>query len=128
MFVQAFPSGDVCTWKAVAYAASHRRMTCVMVAVAPRSTRIHCGSLKALDQRVPVLPSTALAAGVPAFSVEEARTGLPWESSGSAARAVPDTATTKAASKAATTPAISEARSRTAAGGAGWGTELMSIS
>src|SRR6267154_3603972 len=38
----------------------------------PRSTSSHCGSEKALDQRVPVLPSTASAAGVPAFSVEDA--------------------------------------------------------
>ena len=32
-------------------------------------------SLKALDQRVPMLPSSALAQGVPAFSVEEHTTG-----------------------------------------------------
>src|SRR5580700_1068844 len=38
----------------------------------PRSTSSHWGSEKALDQRVPVLPSTASAAGVPAFSVEDA--------------------------------------------------------
>src|SRR6185437_7039925 len=38
----------------------------------PRSTSSHCGSEKALDQRVAVLPSVASAAGVPAFSVEEA--------------------------------------------------------
>ena len=31
-----------------------------MACVAPRSTLSHCGSLNALDQRVPVLPSTAL--------------------------------------------------------------------
>ncbi len=61
-----------------------------MVAVAPRSTWSHCGSLNALDQRVPVLPSTAAEAGVPAFSVEDAVAGLPCESSGSAAAAVPD--------------------------------------
>ena len=46
-----------------------------MVAVAPRSTCSHCGSLKALDQRVPVFPSTAAAAGVLAFSVEDAVAG-----------------------------------------------------
>src|SRR5258706_12790389 len=51
-------------------------MTLPIVAVEPRSTWIHCGSLKALDQRVPVLPSTALAQGVAAFSVEEQVTGL----------------------------------------------------
>ena len=38
--------------------------------------RSHCGSENALDQRVPVLPSTASAAGVPAFSVEDAVAGL----------------------------------------------------
>jgi hypothetical protein len=46
-----------------------------MVAVAPRSTWIHCGSLNALDQRVPVLPSVALDAGVPPFSIEDAVVG-----------------------------------------------------
>src|ERR1035438_10507178 len=38
----------------------------------PRSTSSHCGSENALDQRVPRLPSTASAAGKPAFSVEDA--------------------------------------------------------
>ena len=38
----------------------------------PRSTSSHCGSENALDHLGPVLPSTASAAGVPAFSVEEA--------------------------------------------------------
>jgi len=52
-----------------------------MVALAPRSTSIHCGSLKALDQRVVVTPSVASAAGVPAFSVEDAVVGLPCDSS-----------------------------------------------
>ena len=55
--------------------------------MAPRSTWIHCGSLNALDQRVPVLPSTAAEAGVPAFSVDEAVAALPW-----AAFAVPQPA------------------------------------
>src|ERR1035437_10109719 len=58
-----------------------------MLAVAPRSTCSHCGSLNADDQRVPVLPSTAADAGVPAFSVEEAVAALPCEMFGSAARA-----------------------------------------
>jgi hypothetical protein len=44
----------------------------------PRSTRSHWGSEAWLDQRVPVLPSKADAAGVPAFSVEDAVAGLPW--------------------------------------------------
>jgi len=38
----------------------------------PRSTSSHCGSENALDQRVPVLPSTALEAGKLAFSVDDA--------------------------------------------------------
>src|ERR1035437_4045050 len=38
----------------------------------PRSTSSHCGSLAADDQRVPVLPSTAAEAGVPAFSIDDA--------------------------------------------------------
>ena len=46
----------------------------------PRSTSSHWGSEKAEDQRVPVLPSVASAAGVPAFSVEDAVVVLPWES------------------------------------------------
>src|SRR5579872_4147440 len=43
-----------------------------MLCEEPRSTSSHCGSENADDQRVPVLPSVASAAGVPAFSVEEA--------------------------------------------------------
>jgi hypothetical protein len=38
-----------------------------------------------LDQRVPVLPSTAADAGVDAFSVDEAVAGLPWDSRSAAA-------------------------------------------
>src|SRR5215472_3561611 len=41
----------------------------------PRSTSIHCGSENALDQRVPVFPSVALAAGKLAFSVDDAVVG-----------------------------------------------------
>src|SRR5260221_9377148 len=48
------------------------RPTWQMLCVDPRSTSSHCGSENADDQRVPVLPSTASAAGVPAFSVEDA--------------------------------------------------------
>ncbi|MFD0592080.1 hypothetical protein ACFQZ4_05540 [Catellatospora coxensis] len=40
--------------------------------MAHRSTWIHCGSLNPLDQRVPVLPSNAALAGVPAFSADDA--------------------------------------------------------
>src|SRR5229473_2880386 len=41
----------------------------------PRSTSSHCGSENADDQRVPVLPSVAFAAGVPAFSTDDAVVG-----------------------------------------------------
>src|SRR5258706_3998634 len=44
--------------------------------VAPRSTWIHCGSLKALDQRVPVFPSTALPGTRVVFSLDEEVAGL----------------------------------------------------
>src|SRR5689334_20545267 len=77
MFVQGpVAAPEVWIWKAVAYAASQRRITCPMVAVEPRSTWIHCGSDAALDQRVPALPSTPLAQGVPAFSTDEQVTAL----------------------------------------------------
>ena len=51
-----------------------------MDAVAPRSTSSHCGSLNALDQRVPVLPSTAADAGNDAFSTDDAVAVLPCDS------------------------------------------------
>ena len=57
--VQDVPSSDTWIWKALPYAASQRSTTWSIVAFAPRSTWSHCGSLKALDQRVPVSPSTA---------------------------------------------------------------------
>src|SRR6185437_12017157 len=47
--------------------------------------------------RVPVLPSTAAEAGVPAFSVEDAVAGFPCEIRGSAAVAVPDSPVTATA-------------------------------
>src|SRR3954467_4219886 len=78
MVVQFVPSLEVWTWKARAYAASQFSTTRLMVCVAPRSTRTHCGSLNALDQRVPVLPSNALPAGKEAFSVDDAVAGRPW--------------------------------------------------
>src|SRR6516164_751539 len=46
-----------------------------MLCVLPRSTSSHCGSEKALDQRVPVFPSTAFDAGKPEFSSDEAVAG-----------------------------------------------------
>jgi hypothetical protein len=82
--VQVLPSVEVWSWYAVAYAPSHRSTTWQMLWLLPRSTRIHCGSLKALDQRVAVFPSNAADAGVPAFSVDDAVAGRP-----AAALAVP---------------------------------------
>src|SRR6185312_14584036 len=70
---------------------SQLRVTWQMDWEEPRSTSSHCGSEKALDQRVPVLPSTAAEAGVPAFSADDAVTGLPCDSSTSAAAAGPAT-------------------------------------
>src|SRR5918992_4917488 len=80
MSVQLAASAETWILNARAYAASQRSTTWLMAAVAPRSTWIHCGSLKALDQRVPVLPSTAADAGVPAFSVDDAVAGRPCDS------------------------------------------------
>src|SRR5258706_13269520 len=42
-----------------------------MLCVEPRSIWIHCGSLAALAQRVPPLPSTARLGVVPAFSLDK---------------------------------------------------------
>ena len=56
-------SAETWIWNAVAYAASQVITIWLIVAVWPRSTCSHCGSLKALDQRVLRLPSTALVAG-----------------------------------------------------------------
>src|SRR5260370_1176913 len=74
--VQFTASGDVWIWNALPYAVSQFRTTLQICWLDPRSTWSHCGSLKALDQRVPVLPSTAFAAGNPAFSVEDAVAAL----------------------------------------------------
>jgi hypothetical protein len=78
--VHVDPSGDTWIWNAVANAASHCNTTWPMVCVDPRSTWTHCGSLNALDQRVPGLPSVALAAGNDALSVDDAVVGLPCDS------------------------------------------------
>src|SRR5205814_7882562 len=75
--VQADASADTWIWNALAYAASQVSTTWQTDCEAPRSTWIHCGSPKALDQRVPLLPSTAADAGNVAFSSEEAVAGLP---------------------------------------------------
>ncbi len=71
------PSAEVWSWKARAYAASQVSTTRQMVRVLPRSTRSHCGSLAALAQRVPGLPSTAADAARPASWMDEAVAGLP---------------------------------------------------
>src|ERR1700704_2796480 len=73
--VQFTASGDVWIWNALPYAASQFSVTWQIDWLDPRSTCSHCGSLKALDQRVAVLPSTAAEAGVPAFSVDDAVAG-----------------------------------------------------
>src|ERR1039457_1252622 len=76
MEVQVVPSGEVWIWNALPYAVSQFSVTWQIDWVEPRSTCSHCGSENALDQRVPVFPSVAAAAGVPAFSVEDAVVGL----------------------------------------------------
>src|SRR4030081_2823002 len=72
MLVQFSLSVDAWIWTAVAWAASQFSATWQMLWDEPRSTSSHCGSENAEDHLVPVLPSTAADAGVPAFSVEEA--------------------------------------------------------
>jgi hypothetical protein len=69
---QVVPLSLVWIWYALPYAVSQLSWTPQMLCVLPRSIWSHCGSDAALDQRVPLLPSTAAEAGVPAFSVDEA--------------------------------------------------------
>ena len=85
--VQLDPFAEVRIENERAYADSQSSTTEVTVALAPRSTCNHCGSLNALDQRVPALPSTAFAAVKAADSVDDAVAGLPWDSRVSAADA-----------------------------------------
>src|SRR5882757_1745232 len=80
MLVQVVPLVEVWIWKDLPYAVSQFSVTCVMACEEPRSTCSHCGSATALDQRVPVLPSTAAEAGKLALSVEDAVAGLPCDS------------------------------------------------
>jgi hypothetical protein len=87
--------------KAEAYAASQFSTTWLIGCVLPRSTCSHCGSANVLDQRVPVLPSTAAEAGKEAFSTDEAVAGLPCDSRLSAALAVEVTEATVMPSAAA---------------------------
>src|SRR4051794_13969525 len=92
--VQEEPLAETCRLNVLEYAVSQASTTEEIVAVPPRSTCSHCGSLNALDQRVPALPSTAFEAGKAADSVDEAVAGRPWESSTSAALAPVCAATT----------------------------------
>src|SRR5947209_7293017 len=80
MVLHVVASVDVWIWNALAYAVSQFSTTRLMEWVEPRSTWIHCGSLNALDHRVPVLPSVAALAGYAPLSVEDAVVGLPWDS------------------------------------------------
>src|SRR5918992_1831873 len=100
MVVHVVALPEVWSWKARPYAASQRSTIWLMVAVAPRSTWIHCGSLKALDQRVPVLPSTAADAAVPALSADDAVAGRPCDSRVAASASGEGTATTTVAASA----------------------------
>src|SRR5450631_823458 len=72
MEVQVVPSGEVWIWNALPYAVSQFSVTWQMDWTEPRSTSSHCGSENALDQRVPVFPSTAFDAGKAALSSEDA--------------------------------------------------------
>src|SRR5918992_5568675 len=98
MEVQAEPSPETWIWNALPYAASQLSTTWQMATLPPRSTCSHCGSLNALDQRVPGLPSTAAAAGVPPCSTDEAVAGLFDESKVAACARCGGTATTAALS------------------------------
>ena len=69
---QFVPSVEVWIPKALPAAVSQFSTIWLMVCVAPRSTCTHCGSLNALDHRVPALPSTAFGARKLPFSVEDA--------------------------------------------------------
>jgi hypothetical protein len=80
--VHVVPSAEISMRYAVAYAASHASSTLETVALRPRSTRIHCGSLpSALAQRVEASPSNALAGARVESSFEEAVADLPREMS-----------------------------------------------
>nr|BFE82722.1 hypothetical protein GCM10020093_053230 [Planobispora longispora] len=82
------PSAEVWILYEVAWAASQVSLTRLMVCADPRSTWIHSGSCPSwLAHRVEALPSTALPASSPLASTDEAVTGLPRDTSGSAAAA-----------------------------------------
>src|SRR5204863_9235598 len=73
---------DTCIWYALAYATSQVSFTRVIGCTEPRSICIHCGSEKALDQRVPRLPSTAYCDPRFGASIAEEVVGFPCEISG----------------------------------------------
>jgi hypothetical protein len=75
MVVQVVALGETSMRYAVAYAASQFSRIRLIVAVPPRSTWSHCGSLNWLDQRVVARPSSAAAGALPP-SCDEAVTGL----------------------------------------------------
>src|SRR5262249_25500619 len=77
MLVHVDASAETWIWNPVANAASQVRTTWHTAIDEPRSTCNHCGSLNALDHRVPVFPSTAFDAGKDAFSVDDAVAGRP---------------------------------------------------
>ena len=58
-------SVDTWIWNAEAYAVSQSRLALQIWVWDPRSTSSHCGSLYALSQRVPGLPSVAADARLP---------------------------------------------------------------
>src|SRR4051812_50096947 len=78
-WVYVLPSVDNWMVNALAYAFSQLIAIRLIEVVAPRSTWNHWLAANALDQRVPLLPSTAAEAGVPAHSTDEAVTGLPCD-------------------------------------------------
>src|SRR4051812_34358527 len=85
--------------KARAYAASQVIATRLRAVGEPRSTWNHWFAAKALDQRVDASPSTATPVGVPSHSTDDAVTGLPCDTTVSAASAGPTAATRYAASR-----------------------------
>src|SRR5215475_11074994 len=73
--VQVELSVETWIWNALPYAVSHINVTWQIDWTEPRSTSSHCGSENMLDQRVPVFPSVAFAAGNEEFSSEDAVVG-----------------------------------------------------
>ena len=89
----------------MAYAFSQFSTIFLIAVDLPRSTWSDCGSLKALDQRVLLLPSTAAEADRSPLSAEEAVAGRPCERGTSAAPAGGAPLSTEAPRTAAKAPA-----------------------